>query len=184
MYIVLRYRKPTGVYMNEVTQHLHQFGYRDLFFIVGEDGRWRVEQEVFVPKTIEFEGKELVYKARGRTTLFRQESKRIMPTCSFILEECERRDYKKAHIPGSFYYEEWKRLREVEEEQEKKIKRGKSRALEDWNIIKRNPELMNDIAKKLEKGDSEGAFQEMTLESIAKKAYKDSPLKFKQEFKR
>ena len=139
-------------------------------------GAWCVEQMVdmveYLPLDFSYPIDGFGYKEPAATLLFEVRNRLIG---SWVCDEIVKRDPKLAHNEGNFFHEAWKASFEAEENHEKMKQDTKESAMQMWDTARRNPALMERIYDKLANGDTKGAVEEFSPETMFKHALKENP---------
>lgn len=153
-----------------------QITYPDLSFQKLADGAYGVYQEEHQWIAYEFNRFSFCSLDVGYSSVFVVRNRLFG---GWIKDEVQSRDPKLKHNEGNVFHVAYKESLAASEDKGKRDSFAKSSASEGWDIIKRNPALMERIGKKLKKGDHEGAAKEVSLGEIAKNAYLENPSEMK-----
>jgi hypothetical protein len=123
----------------------------------------------------EYDG--LGFKVPAATLLF--EVRNRLPGW-WVCEEVIKRDPKLASNPGNHFHDAWMASFAAEAEHEKRRLDSQESAKKMWETARRNPALMERVARRMEAGDP-NAWQEFSPETMMKHALKESPRELKQK---
>jgi hypothetical protein len=93
----------------------------------------------------------------------------------WVCDDVQRRDPRLWQNEGNFYHEAYLASKQAEIEKEKRDKAHKESAASMWKAIRKNDGLMNRIAYKMEKGDLNGACDELSPEGLFRAAALANP---------
>ena len=103
----------------------------------------------------------------------------------WVKDEVTKRDPRLFTNEGNVFFEAYRNSLAVSDDTAKRQKKKAESGLEMWKGVRKNEALMNRIAKKMARGDLNGASRELSLENLAYNAYIENPHEMKNpDFKR
>jgi len=159
----------------EIKQWLNR-NYPELRFRRLQNGAWGIYQERRQWSEYDFHGFVFKNLEIGFNPVF-VERNRLAG--GWIKDEVQKRDPKLMHNEGNVFHQAWRESLGKDNDKANRDNFAKSRGVEAWNTIKKNPKVLNRIYKSLQKGDTQQAAKEVTLEEMAKNAYLENPTKMK-----
>lgn len=149
-----------------------RINYPELSFQTLAEGAYGIYQENYQWIGYDYKGFEFYNLDVGYSNIFITRNRLIG---SWIKDEVQSRDPHLKHNEGNVYYQAYKMSLEASKDKDKRDNFAKSSGETSWDIVKRNPALMERIGKKLKKGDAEGAAKEVSVLEIAKNAAIENP---------
>lgn len=136
------------------------------------NGSWSLEQKVDRwCRSEEDNGDTLMWKEQGLACVCNY--KNTLLHLDFLKVEVAKRDPKKSHWQGNFYHDGYLESKRVEDERDEKIKRDQESAKVQWDIVSRSP-IKKRMDEKLARGDVAGAYNELRIETIEKRAIEEN----------
>lgn len=131
---------------------------------------WQKETQVVVGRVAS--GEEFFYTENAWSVVFPIDNR--IPG-EWILDEVLKRDPRLWHNEGNMFHDAFLLSQAAEADREKRAKHAQESGMRMWEACKQNKNLMNRVAKKMERGDMVGAYQEFSLESLFMNAYIENP---------
>lgn len=124
----------------------------------------------------DFDDQTLIFPEVGYSCLF---SVRNRLLGFWVMDEVKRRDPRYANNPGNVFYQDRLATAEADVRKEREREFARQSALDQWNIVRKNEATMEAVGRALEKGDTEAAAKELSIEGAYKRAKAESPHELK-----
>ena len=150
--------------------------YPDLRVFQWPSGRWSIEQEF--PEVVVYEldfsyaYDGIAYKEIGWQPVIEARNRMVG---SWVCDELRRRDPRGAHNPHNLFHQAYLLSKKAEAEHEQNNKSAQDSARASWDIVSRSPALLNRIAAHMDRGDTNAAMKELSLEELYRNALKENP---------
>lgn len=156
--------------------------YPDLRVRRYKSGAWCIEQMVDIvehmPLDFSYEFDGFGYKVPSATLVFEYKNRMVG---GWVCDEIVKRDPKLAMNEGNYFHQAYLASFEAEKEHAQKTKDSQESGTRMWEIVQRNPALMERISGHLARGDTEAACKEVSPEVMFKNALKENPAELRRK---